>query len=272
MVAGTRIVDTTFGSFKMKGMVMMESTAYVFPLTPGKSDDARLIFSESMGKRRTEFAQSCNRSGIAREYAWIQRTPPADLLIIEIESDDISAAIGNWATANESYDTWLKEQLHYVTGIDLTKPEEVPPCPKVMVSLQADAVAHAVPIASALPLLEGKTAEAKEWFEELKGPRCDELRDYLVRGDMARETWYLQTASEARTAGGDILITTALVEDPDGWYRGFSRSGHPFDKWLKAGIAVLTGIDLNAPETGLTPEARRAELVLDWHHAFQAAA
>ncbi|GBE57828.1 hypothetical protein BMS3Abin01_00754 [bacterium BMS3Abin01] len=244
----------------------MESTSFAIPVSPGKTDEARLIFSESMGKRRVELAESCNRNGITHEFAWIQKsTRGGDLLILHLEAEDIGLAMGRWAAADSPYDTWLKEQLFYVTGIDFTKAEDIPPLPDVLCSLQVDAVAHAIPVASASPVVEGKADQLRAWFEELKGPRVDELRNYLERGGLARETWYLQTSP-----GDDTLITFALVEDPDKSFRGFTRSEHRFDTWMKEKLLEFTGIDYNAPKTGPEPEIHRAELILDWHHDFQA--
>ncbi len=246
----------------------MESTSYAIPILPGKTDEARLIFSESMGKRRVEMAESCNRNGIAHEFAWIQKSPQeGDVLILHLEAEDIGLAMGRWAASDSPYDTWLKEQLYFVTGIDFTKAEDIPPCPDVLCSLQADPVAHAIPIASASPVVKGKTDQLRAWFEELKGPRRDELKNYMERGDLAQETWYLQTSP-----GEDTLITFALIEDPEESFRGFARSEHPFDIWLKEKLLEFTGVDYNAPKTGPVPEFNRAELILDWHHDFQAVA
>jgi hypothetical protein len=248
-------------------MVEMESIAFAVPILPGKSDDARLIFSESMGKRREEFGKSCNALGLTREFAWIQKSPTGDTLILYLESDDMASATKRWMEARSGYDKWLKEQLHYVTGIDYTDAKAVPPAPDFLYDLQADAVAHAVPVVMALPILAGKTEAVKSWMEELKGPRCDELRNYLERAGLSRESWYLQTSP-----GGDLLITFALVEDPEQSFRGYAYSEHPFDLWMKAKILEFTGIDLNAPKEGPLPERPMPELVLDWHHAFEAAA
>ncbi len=245
----------------------MRSTAFSAPILPGMTDDTRLIFSESMGKRRAELADSCNRLGIAREFAWIQKEVGGDRLIVYLEAGDVEAAVRGWAGATTDYDLWLQKQLRYTTGIDFGDPRQAPPAPAETADFQVDAVAHAVPVADVSPVRPEKKARLREWFAELKGPRARETTAYLERAGLARQAWFLES-----TPAGDQLITFALAEDPREWRRGLAFSRHPFDRWLKSSLEELTGAAYDVQAGGMLPPAPKSELVLDWHHAFQAAA
>ncbi len=244
----------------------MESTAFTIPILPGRTDECRLIASESMGKRRSEHAESRRKMTVGREFSWIQKTA-ADLLIIYYEADDLGTASERLATSRDPYDAWYREQLHYVTGVDFGDPSTEVPRPDTLCEVTGEIAAHAVPVATVVPLLPGMTEEARSWLQELRGPRSGELDDLARRAGLARASWYLQSAPD-----GNLLITFALVEDVEECYRGFALSDHPFDTWLKERLLKYTGIDYNAPSEGPLPHEETAELILDWHHAFEAAA
>lgn len=245
----------------------MRSVAYIMPILPGRTDEVRLIASECMGKRKAEYAAANREKGIAREYNWLQKSPAGDLWISYIEARDVDDAYRKFIEADSEFDTWYKQQLHYVTGIDFSQPGPMEGNPVMLHEVQGEALPHAVPVAMAMPVLPGKTVSLKAWFEELKGPRREELLDYLERAGLAKEAWYLQPSPD-----GDMLITFALVEDPEDSFRGYAFSDHPFDTWVKGRIIEFTGVDMNAPEDGLVPRTEIPELILDWHHAYEAAA
>lgn len=245
----------------------MESIAFAVPILPGKTDEMRLIAGESMGKRKKEHAESRDRMGILREYSWVQKSPRGDMLIMYMEADDMKAATETFMNSQEPYDVWQRQQLHYVTGIDYGKADEGPSWPETLFEVYGETAAHAVPVAMLMPVIAGKSGELRAWFDELKGPRCDELRNYAERAGIAKEGWYLQEAPM-----GDMLIDYILVEDPEQSLRSFARSDHPFDAWFKEKLMELTGVDLG--RTGRMPfaEMEMPELILDWHHSYQAAA
>jgi len=97
----------------------------------------------------------------------------------------------------------------------------------------------------ALPLLEGTTAGARAFMEELEGPRKADYAASERRIGITKESWYLQ-----HTPGGDLLV--AYMESPDfaGALEAFRRSSDEFDLWFKARMAEVTGVDLNEPLAG----------------------
>ncbi len=108
--------------------------AFAVPIIPGKTDADREAMQScggggGGGERQADHAASRARAGITRESVWIQSTPGGDLAVVLLESDDIGAAMGALAGSQEPFDTWFREVLKDVHGIDLAEgfapPEQV---------------------------------------------------------------------------------------------------------------------------------------------------
>ena len=97
----------------------------------------------------------------------------------------------------------------------------------------------------ALPVLEGKTEDARAFFEELETQRKGAYAASEQRINITKESWYIQ-----QTPQGDLLL--AYMESPDfaGALGNFSQSQDEFDRWFKRRVAEVTGVDLNDPPPG----------------------
>jgi hypothetical protein len=100
-------------------------------------------------------------------------------------------------------------------------------------------------ICFALPILPGKTEDARAFHGELDGPRKADYAASEQRIGIEREYWFLQ-----QTPQGDMLL--AYMESPDfaNALGQFSQSQDAFDRWFKARLADVTGVDLNNPPPG----------------------
>jgi hypothetical protein len=108
-----------------------QTLAFAVPILPGKTDvDRAAIESCRSGERQADHAASRARAGITRESVWIQSTPGGDVAVVMLEGDDIGAAMGTLATSQEPFDTWFREVLKDVHGIDLS--DGFPPPEQVM--------------------------------------------------------------------------------------------------------------------------------------------
>jgi hypothetical protein len=108
-----------------------QTLAFAVPILPGKTDaDRAAMESCRSGERQADHAASRARAGITREAVWIQSTPGGDVAVVVLEGDDIGAAMGAFATSQEPFDTWFREVLEDVHGIDLS--EGFPPPEQVM--------------------------------------------------------------------------------------------------------------------------------------------
>jgi len=100
-----------------------------------------------------------------------------------------------------------------------------------------------------VPILPGRTADAKDFMRELESDRKADYQTSEQRIGIVKEAWYL-----ARTPAGDQLV--AYMESPD-FPRAlsmFSQSRDQFDRWFKQRLADATGLDLNTPPDGPLPE------------------
>ena len=97
----------------------------------------------------------------------------------------------------------------------------------------------------ALPVLEGKTEDARAFFEELETQRKGAYAASERRINITKEAWYIQ-----QTPQGDLLL--AYIESPDfsDALSKFSQSRDEFDQWFKRRVAEVTGVDLNDPPPG----------------------
>ncbi len=97
----------------------------------------------------------------------------------------------------------------------------------------------------ALPLLEGKSEDARAFFEELETQRKSDYAASEQRINITKEAWYIQ-----QTPKGDLLL--AYIESPDfaDALGKFSQSRDEFDEWFKRRVSEVTGVDLNDPPPG----------------------
>ena len=100
-----------------------------------------------------------------------------------------------------------------------------------------------------VPVLPGKTADARDFMHELEGNRKPSYQHSERRIGIVKEVWYL-----ACTPAGDQLV--AYMESPDfpTALSTFSRSRDEFDLWFKQRLADATGLDLNTPPASPLPE------------------
>jgi len=100
-----------------------------------------------------------------------------------------------------------------------------------------------------LPILEGKTEDARAFQRELDGPRKREYEVSERRIGIDREFWFLAPGSSS-----DQLV--AYMESPD-FNKAlglFVESRDEFDLWFKERLANATGVDLNNPPELQLPE------------------
>jgi LmbE family N-acetylglucosaminyl deacetylase len=79
-------------------------------IQPGKREDAKTIFKEIRGTRRSEYEVSRRRLGIREEKVWFQGLPQGDMAVVYWEGDDPRAALQEFASSDDTFDEWLKER------------------------------------------------------------------------------------------------------------------------------------------------------------------
>jgi hypothetical protein len=97
-----------------------------------------------------------------------------------------------------------------------------------------------------LPLLAGKTADAREFMRELEEERKREYEESERRIGITREHWFL-----AETPSGPQLVAYMESNDFNQTFAAFSQSRDEFDLWFKRRLAETTGLDMNNPPPDL---------------------
>jgi len=70
----------------------MASLAFVFPLTPGKTEEWRYWGEEILGPHRSEYQAFRRRLGLTTQRMYLQQTPQGDRAIMYLEGDDLQRA------------------------------------------------------------------------------------------------------------------------------------------------------------------------------------
>ena len=103
-----------------------------------------------------------------------------------------------------------------------------------------------------LPLLPGKTEEARAFQRELDTERkADYARSERAIG-ITKEHWFI-----AALPAGDHLVAYMESEDFAASLGQFAASKDEFDLWFKRRLDEVTGVDLNNPP----PDMQLPELV-----------
>src|SRR5947209_2746721 len=97
----------------------------------------------------------------------------------------------------------------------------------------------------ALPILPGKSEDARAFQTELDGPRKADYTTSEQRIGIDREYWFLQ-----QTPQGDLLLAYMESGDFGNALAQFSQSRDAFDQWFKQRLRDVTGVDLNNPPPG----------------------
>jgi len=99
-------------------------------IQPGKREEAKRIFEEIRGPRRSEYEDSRRRLGIREEKVWFQSLPQeGEMAVVYWEGEAPRRALEEFARSTDPFDEWLKERgrevYHFEPGQTLEADEEV---------------------------------------------------------------------------------------------------------------------------------------------------
>jgi hypothetical protein len=103
-----------------------------------------------------------------------------------------------------------------------------------------------------LPILPGKTEDARAFQRELDTERKSDYDRSERRIGITKEVWYI-----ASVPSGDQLVAYMESADFNRALQQFVASDDAFDQWFKQRLAAVTGVDLN----NLPPDMQLPELV-----------
>jgi hypothetical protein len=103
-------------------MNTMETLAFIFPLTPGKTEEWRNWGDEILEWRRSEYQAFRRRLGLSAQRMYHQRTPRGDRAIIYLEGDDLKLTFQELRTAQDPFAVWFRQRAKdLLNGLDLTQ-------------------------------------------------------------------------------------------------------------------------------------------------------
>lgn len=97
-------------------------------------------------------------------------------------------------------------------------------------------------ICIALPILPGKSNDARAFFGELESTRKADYNRSERRLGISKEVWYL-----ASSPTGDQLVVYIEGANFNNAMQQFVGSKNDFDLWFKRRLLEVTGLDLNNP-------------------------
>ncbi len=109
-------------------------------------------------------------------------------------------------------------------------------------------------LASAFPILPGKTEQWKHFSQEMVGPRHSAYETSRKRLGITREVAYLQ-----QTPQGDLAVVYIEAQNISRAFEGLDSSQEPFDVWFREQAKQIHGVDFSEPLPGPLPEA-----IVDW--------
>lgn len=93
-----------------------------------------------------------------------------------------------------------------------------------------------------LPILDGKTDDARAFMDELENKRKQDYARSEERIGITREHWFL-----AQTPSGPHFVAYMESQDFNSSLASFAQSQDEFDMWFKRRLNDSTGLDLNNP-------------------------
>lgn len=99
-----------------------------------------------------------------------------------------------------------------------------------------------------IPVLPGRTDAALDLMRALEGTRRSEYEASLQQIGVTKHLWFLATGP-----GGDELVAYLECAGGAEAFEVLARSRAPFDRWFKAALAEVTGVDLGDLPRGTSP-------------------
>jgi hypothetical protein len=101
-----------------------------FPVIQGKEETMRFI--EELTQRRKSDAEAFyQRLGVSRETVFWQDTSHGPLIIVSTEVADLTETPKAFAMAEEPFESWFKQEILRLSGVDLNQTPLGPPSEKI---------------------------------------------------------------------------------------------------------------------------------------------
>jgi hypothetical protein len=106
----------------------MPEIVFALPVLPGKEALDRQVMEQLDGSRREQYETAMRKAGYRRHAVWHEDTPQGTLAIVYIDAES-EAGVAEFASSQEPFNRWFREQMLEVHGVDISGPP--PPVRKV---------------------------------------------------------------------------------------------------------------------------------------------
>ena len=103
----------------------MSGIVLTFPILTGKVEAWRRFCQELAGSRRKPYEASRQRLGITRERLALVDTAFGATAVTTLEGPDVAQALGQIIASVHPFDSWYREQLLELHGINLAGYEQI---------------------------------------------------------------------------------------------------------------------------------------------------
>jgi hypothetical protein len=108
----------------------MQIVLRAFPVTQGKDEMMKFI-EELTQLRASEVDAFYRRFGVSREVVFWQETPHGAQIIVCTQLADLTEIPEAYAKADEPFESWFKQEILRLTGVDLNQMPLGPPSEKI---------------------------------------------------------------------------------------------------------------------------------------------
>jgi len=103
-------------------------------------------------------------------------------------------------------------------------------------------------IATAIPILPGKTEEFKAFISDLRGRHFSEFAASRKKLGVRERSFFQSTPM------GDFVVVTLEGNDPEAAFAEFGKGNDEFTRWFIDCVKAIHGFDLSQPPAGPMPE------------------
>ena len=109
-------------------------------------------------------------------------------------------------------------------------------------------------VVRAFPVLPGMEDKLRDMARALSGARAQQAAAFYAKFGVSHESWHLQ-----ETPHGAWVIAVTAIDEPQTRAAEYAESNDEFDRWFKAMVLEVSGID---PAT--QPLGPPTEAIFDW--------
>jgi hypothetical protein len=222
-------------------------SCFIMPILPHKIGNVRDFWDDVSEKFRSDTEDRLKDAGIKRLLVFLQAIPnKGDFMVFFMQSkDSLENTFSRMFTAGGEYSKYLANSYKDFSGIDMSKRENVPKIEKMFDwdekhEFMEEKDMLLKPWCYAVPVLPGKTEEAKKFIKDQESSKLGEMEKFLRDQDVIRRLVFLQ-----RTSQGDFIVQHMLMSQYlDEFVHKLTSCSQELCDFIKKGSTSITGKDM----------------------------